>query len=86
MPNTTTLFVVELRCLACGRDHDITVGTLVDLPRLPQRCAVCGGSVLAMSAASRIVRTERAVDWNVGKKKLGHPLKLRLPLFEEKSA
>ena len=62
----TRIFVVELRCLACGREHEITIGALVDLPTLPERCTHCGGSVLATSSSTRSVRVERPVsshDW-----------------------
>ena len=71
----TRIFVVELRCLACGREHEITIGALVDLPTLPERCTHCGGSVLATSSSTRSVRVERPVSWVDERPRRGRPFK-----------
>lgn len=44
-----------------------------ELPRLPERCATCGGSVLANGSAARVIRTETVLDWNDGRPRVGRP-------------
>ena len=81
LPTTTSVFVVDLRCMACGREHEIIVGSRVEFLSLPERCAVCGGSVLAVSSTSRVVRTEGPLDWNEGRPPRGRPP--RRPVLSE---
>jgi hypothetical protein len=58
-----SVFVVDLACLACGRDRQLTVAMLADLPELPARCAICSGSVLAVSTTERTVYAAVPHDW-----------------------
>jgi len=86
------VLVVELRCLSCGDSSDITVATLSQLPRLPAKCSRCAGSVLAVSSASRVVRTMPLLSWQEGlRRRPGRPPgaittgAASLPLFKEES-
>lgn len=75
----TTLTTVELICMACGRDHELVVRTLEQLPNLPLECDVCGGSVLASGSTTRTIRTEAPYNWTAdpNRPKVGRPPKSR---------
>ena len=68
-----SVFVVELVCLACGRDRQVTVPTLAELPELPARCEQCSGSVLAVSSTQRVVRDVVLIDWATRSPRRGRP-------------
>lgn len=73
-PHMSTVFIVELGCLACGDSSELIVGCLAALPPFPARCARCRGSVLVVATATRIVRAAALIDWREGMPKRGRPL------------
>jgi hypothetical protein len=70
----SNVVVVDLACLSCGGARQMVVAALVELPRLPERCAACGGSVLAVGSTQRVVREEPKLDWDDGPRR-GRPPK-----------
>jgi hypothetical protein len=90
---TASIFVVDLACLACGRERQLTVAALADLPLMPERCTVCNGSVLAVGSTSRVVRNAGLIDWRADRPRRGRPLahpqptifQREFPMTEEKA-
>ena len=75
---TTTVHVIGLSCMSCGRGSELTVAAMVDLPRLPVACEHCAGSVLAVGSSTRVVvRDEGRLNWHEGLPKRGRPVESR---------
>ena len=77
------VYVVDLACLACGRESQVTTASLTELPELPARCVACGGSVLAVNSTQRVVRDAVLIDWATNRPRRGRPpARLQLALLD----